>query len=372
MKAGPLEVQDAMHAISLGVGALLISALGAALPCQAAVSPLIASDAPMGAATTSEKTLPSLSGATDWINSQPLAASDLKGRVVVVQFWTYSCINWLRTAPYTRAWAQKYRPDGLIVIGVHSPEFEFEKDVGRVRRAAVSMSLDYPIAVDSRHAVWNAFRNSFWPALYVIDARGRIRHQQFGEGGYAESEQVIQQLLRESGHPGIRQDLLSVTARGAEEPADWQDLRSPETYLGYARAERFASPARTVPDRRQSYAIPTWLGLNNWSLSGDWMVGKEAIRLESAGGRIAFRFHARDLHLVMGSGVTGKTLRFRVLVDGLPPGDSHGLDVNEQGMGTLADHRLYQLIRQKGPIKDHLFEVEFLDAGADAFAFTFG
>lgn len=361
-----------MRATSMAIGAILISAMGWASPGPTTAHPVGAGEQLTLFPAIFERTLPSFTGATDWISSQPLTASDLNGHVVVVQFWTYSCINWLRTAPYVRAWAGKYQRDGLVVIGVHSPEFEFEKNVGRVRTAATTMSLQYPIAVDSSHAIWNAFQNNVWPALYIIDARGRIRHRQFGEGGYTESERVIQQLLRESGRQGVQQDLVRVMGQGHEQAADWNDLRSPETYLGYARAERFASPARTAPDRRQTYTMSSRLGLNAWSLSGDWVVGREAVSLASKGGRIAIRFHARDLHLVMGSGVTGGKSRFRVSVDGLPPGSSHGLDVDEHGVGTLSDYRLYQLIRQEGPIKDHLFEIVFLDSGAEAFSFTFG
>ncbi len=353
-------------------GAILVSLTGWASQGLTEEPSSVAADRVETLATISARTIPSLSGATDWINSQPLKRSELNGKVVVVQFWTFSCINWLRTVPYMRAWFEKYQGDGLIVIGVHSPEFEFEKDVDGIRQATMSNSLEYPVAVDSRHAVWNAFRNNYWPALYVIDSMGRIRHQQFGEGGYAESERGIQTLLRESGRPGVPQDLVSVQGRGAEAAADWKDLRSPETYLGYARAERFVSQVKVAPDRRQYYSAPSQLGLNQWSLAGDWVVGKEAVMLKSTGGRIAFRFHARDLHVVMGSGVTGGALRFRVLIDGSPPASSHGSDVDEKGIGMLSEYRLYQLIRQTGAIRDHVFEIEFPDSGAEVFSFTFG
>jgi thiol-disulfide isomerase/thioredoxin len=357
---------------SVAFGAFLASTTGWASQASIQEPSAIAGETLVTMPALFERAMPSLTGATGWINSQPLSASDLNGKVVVVQFWTYSCINWLRTVPYIRAWQQKYRGDGLIVIGVHSPEFEFEQDVARVRRATSSLAIDYPVAVDSRHAVWNAFRNNYWPALYVIDSRGRIRHQRFGEGGYAESEQVIQKLLREAGRRDIPHDLVSVMGRGVEEAADWRDLRSPETYLGHARAERFVAPVPLAPSSRKDQGVLPQLGLNRWSLSGDWVVGKEAVLLNSAGGRIAVRFHARDLHMVMGTGVIGRSLRFRVLIDGSAPGSSHGTDVDEHGIGMLSDHRLYQLIRQTGTIEDHVFEIEFLDSGAEAYSFTFG
>ena len=319
-----------------------------------------------------EGELPSLGGATEWINSAPLTIASLRGKVVLVEFWTYTCINWLRTLPYVRAWAEKYRDQGLVVIGVHSPEFEFEKDIGNVRRAAKDLRVDHPIAVDSEHAVWRAFGNQYWPALYFVDAQGRIRHHQFGEGKYDRAEMVIQQLLTEAGARGVGGDLVTVEARGLEVAADWSDLKSPENYVGHDRTENFASPGGATLGQRRSYAVPSRLRLNHWALSGEWTVGRQAILLGKANGRIAYRFHARDLHLVMGPAAGAQPVRFRVLIDGQPPGDARGVDVDAQGNGTAAEQRLYQMIRQPKPIADRQFEIEFLDPGVEAFAFTFG
>jgi thiol-disulfide isomerase/thioredoxin len=314
----------------------------------------------------------SLSGATEWLNSQPLTVAGLRGNVVLVDFWTYSCINWIRTLPYVRAWAGKYKHQGLVVIGVHSPEFEFEKSIDNVRRAAKDMRVDYPIAVDSDHAIWRAFKNQYWPALYFVDARGKIRHHYFGEGEYERSERIIQQLLAEAGIGGIDHKLVSVDGRGVEAGADWASLKSPENYLGYERTENFASPGGAVSDKRRVYAAPARLRLNQWALSGEWTVQKQATVLNQANGRIAYRFYARDLHLVMGPAARGTYVRFRVLIDGKPPGAAHGIDVDDQGNGTVSEQRLYQLIRQPKPIADRQFEIEFLDAGVEVFAFTFG
>ncbi len=319
-----------------------------------------------------EGELPSLGSATEWLNSPPLTAAGLRGKVVLIDFWTYTCINWLRSLPYVRAWAEKYKDQGLVVIGVHAPEFAFEKNVDNVRRAAKDMRVDYPIAIDNDYAIWRAFKNQYWPALYFVDAQGHIRHHQFGEGEYAQSETIIQQLLAEAGSGGIGHELVSVDARGAEAAADWGSLQSPENYVGYARTENFASPGGAVLDKRRVYAAPARLRLNNWALSGDWTVAKQATVLNKANGRIAYRFHARDLHLVMGPAARGASVRFRVLIDGQPPGAAHGIDVDDQGNGTAAEQRLYQLIRQPKPIADRQFEIEFLDSGVAAFAFTFG
>jgi thiol-disulfide isomerase/thioredoxin len=328
------------------------------------------------AATTAslpvEGELPSLGGATGWLNSQPLTKDGLRGKVVLVDFWTYTCINWLRTLPYVRAWAGKYKEQGLVVIGVHTPEFRFEKDVDNVRRAVKDRKIDFPVAIDNDYAIWRAFDNHYWPALYVIDAQGRIRHHQFGEGGYEKSERIIQQLLNEAGISGIGDQLAAVDARGVEAEADWVDLKSPENYLGHERTEHFVSPGGAVVDKRRVYAAPARVKLNDWALSGDWTVKKDAVVLNKANGRIAYRFHARDLHLVMGPAVRGASVRFRVLIDGQPPGAAHGIDVDDQGNGTVAEQRLYQLIRQPDPIADRQFEIEFLDPGVEAFAFTFG
>jgi thiol-disulfide isomerase/thioredoxin len=319
-----------------------------------------------------EGELPSLGSATEWLNSQPLTAAGLRGKVVLISFWTYTCINWLRQLPYVRAWAEKYKDQGLVVIGVHTPEFAFERDVENVRWAAKDMRVDYPIAIDNDYSIWRAFNNSYWPALYFVDAQGNIRHHQFGEGEYEQSEMILQQLLEEAGNGGIGHELVSVDARGAEAAADWGSLKTPENYLGYERTENFASPGGAVLDTRRVYATPERLRLNHWALSGDWTVEKQATVLNKANGRIAYRFHARDLHLVMGPAARGTSVRFRVLIDGRPPGAANGIDVDDQGNGTVSEQRLYQLVRQPKPIADRYFEIEFLDSGVEAFAFTFG
>lgn len=318
-----------------------------------------------------EGELATLAHATAWINSEPLTPAALKGRVVLVQFWTYSCINWLRNEPYVRAWAGKYKKAGLVVIGVHSPEFGFEHDLERVRRAAQGYKVDYPVAVDNEFAIWRGFDNQYWPALYFIDASGRLRHQQFGEGEYARSEKVIQKLLSENGAK-IDEGFVTVEGQGVEAAADWSSLASPENYLGYQRTQNFVSPGELKEDQRQRYAAPTRLKLNQWGLSGVWTAGKQVTLANSANGRIVYRFHARDLHLVMGPAVSGTPVRFRVLIDGQPPGSAHGLDVDAQGNGTADEPRLYQLIRQTGRIADREFLIEFLDPGVQAFSLTFG
>ena len=319
-----------------------------------------------------EGELPSFDGATEWLNSPPLTPAGLRGKVVLASFWTYTCINWLRQLPYLRAWAGKYSSQGLVMIGVHTPEFGFEHDSGNVRRAVQEMRIDYPVATDNNYAVWRAFGNNYWPALYFADAQGRLRHHYFGEGGYGQSEMVIQQLLAEAGLAGAGQDLVSVDARGVEAPADWDDLRSPENYTGYERTENFASPGGTVSGEAHVYAAPAMLRLNQWALSGDWTMEEQAIRLNRADGQIACRFRARDLNLVMGRAGSLTGSPFRVLLDGQPPGSAHGIDVDGEGNGTVTEPRLYQLIRQDGPVNDRTFEIAFLDPGAQAFAFTFG
>ena len=319
-----------------------------------------------------EGELPSLGSATEWLNSQPLTAAGLRGKVVLIDFWTYTCINWLRSLPYVRAWAEKYKDHGVVVIGVHSPEFAFEKDLDNVRRAAKDMRVEYPIAIDNDYAIWHAFTNHYWPALYIVDAQGLIRYHQFGEGEYEQSERIIQQLLAEAGIGGIDHELVSVDARGAEAAADWGNLRSLENYVGYERTENFASPGGAVLDKRRVYAAPARLRFNHWALAGDWTVEQQATVLNTANGRIAYRFHARDLHLVMGPAARGTSVRFRVFIDGQPPGAAHGIDVDDQGNDTVTEQRLYQLIRQPRPIADRQFEIEFLDSGVEAFAFTFG
>ena len=319
-----------------------------------------------------EGELPSLDGATGWLNSPPLTPAGLRGKVVLASFWTYTCINWLRQLPYLRAWAGKYSGQGLVLIGVHTPEFPPERDFDNVRRAVQEMQIDYPVATDNNYSVWRAFDNHYWPALYFADARGRLRHHYFGEGGYGQSEMVIQQLLAEAGSAGAGQDLVSVDARGVEAPADWDDLRSPENYTGYERTENFASPGGTVPGEAHVYAVPAELRLNQWGLSGDWTMEEQASTLNKAGGQITCRFRARDLNLVMGRGGSPAAAPFRVLLDGQPPGNAHGIDVDGEGNGTVTEPRLYQLIRQPGPVTDRTFEITFPGPGAQAFSFTFG
>lgn len=319
-----------------------------------------------------EGNLPSLGRATEWLNSQPLTASGLRGKVVLVNFWTYTCINWLRTMPYVRAWGQRYKDQGLVIIGVHTPEFTFEKNLDNVRRAAKELRVDDPIAIDNDRALWDAFSNQYWPALYLVDAKGRIRYHHFGEGRYQQSEAAIRQLLEEAGSAALPSSLVSVTARGAEVAADWGSLQSPETYLGYERTRGFASPGGPARNKPRLYDLPSQLKLNSWGLSGDWSFRKDAVQLNQPGGRIAFRFHARDVHLVMGPAAGRNAVPFRVLLDGESPAHAGGADVDSQGHGTLAEQRLYQLVRQPQPIVDRLFEIEFLDSGAEAFAFTFG
>ena len=311
-------------------------------------------------------------GATGWLNSPPLTPAGLRGRVVLVDFWTYTCINWLRTLPYLRAWADKYQDHGLTVIGVHTPEFGFEHDLDNVRRQVTDLRVDYPVAVDNDYGIWTAFDNHYWPALYFVDAHGQIRHHRYGEGDYEMSEMVLQQLLTEAGSGGIDQDLVSVDPGGVEAAADWASLRSPENYLGYERTDNFVSPTGSILETSYAYAAPARLGLNQWALSGDWTVKRQAIVLNQAEGRILYRFQARDLHLVMGPAEPGTPVRFRIRLDGQPPEAAHGTDIDDQGNGAVTDPRLYQLIRQPGPISDRTFEITFLDPGVQAYAFTFG
>jgi thiol-disulfide isomerase/thioredoxin len=310
--------------------------------------------------------------ATEWLNSQPLTAADLQGKVILIDFWTYSCVNWRRTLPCVRAWADKYKDHGLVVIGVHTPEFEFEKNVDNVRRAAKDMKIDYPIAIDSGREIWRAFNNDFWPALYFVDSQGRIRHHYLGEGRYEQSERIIQQLLAEAGFGGIDHRPVSVHPRGVEAAADLGSMKSPETYVGAERTQNFDSPGGAVLDKPVTYAIPARLMLNHWALAGVWKVDQQAIALQEPNGRIVYRFHARDLNLVMGPAARGASLRFRVLMNGKPPGAAHGSDVDADGNGTSAEQRLYQLIRQPKPIGDRQFEIKFLDPGVQVFSFTFG
>jgi thiol-disulfide isomerase/thioredoxin len=316
--------------------------------------------------------LPTFDGATGWLNSEPVTPKGLRGRVVLIDFWTYTCINWLRTLPYRRAWAAKYADAGLTVIGVHTPEFGFERDVDNVVARSRAFGVEYPIALDSDYGVWQAFSNHFWPALYIADGEGRIRYHHFGEGEYAMAEMVVQQLLIEAGADGVDQDLVAVGPKGFEVPADWHNLRSPETYLAYGRSAGFASPESARFNQPHDYPEPSPLGLNEWAPSGTWTLAQHAAVLNEPGGQIAFQFQARDVNLVMGPVARGASVPFRVRLDGSAPGAGHGFDVDESGSGMLADQRLHQLIRQTGPIAERRIEIEFLEAGAEAYCFTFG
>jgi thiol-disulfide isomerase/thioredoxin len=308
---------------------------------------------------------PPLAGATGWLNSQPLTPAELRGRVVLIDFWTLTCINWLRTEPYIRTWSRTYRNDGLVVVGVHTPEFSFEHELQRVRQATMERGIDYPVALDNHYEVWGAFENHYWPALYFIDTEGRIRDHHFGEGRYEQSERVIQGLL------GVERELVSVEGVGVEAEADWEHLRTPETYLGYARSENFASPGGAALEEHRVYQLPERLGFNNWALAGEWTIGRENVVLEQAGGRIAYRFHARDAHLVLSPGAR-EPIPFRVLLDGEAPGRSHGVDVDEDGSGLLTGGRMYQLVRQHGDVRERTLEISFSQPGAEAYVFTFG
>lgn len=319
-----------------------------------------------------EGILPSLEGGYGWLNSQPLTTAGLRGKVCLIEFWTYTCINWRRQLPYVRAWTEKYKDHRLATIGVHTPEFPFEKNPENVRRAVKETRVDYPVVIDSDYKIWRAFDNEYWPALYFADGQGRIRHHVFGEGEYDKSEQVIQQLLAESGTNNIPSDLVSVRAGGPEAAGDWANLGSGENYVGYQRTENFASPGGPTLDKPHVYSAPPSLNVNHWALSGDWTMQQGAIVLNQSGGRISYQFHARDLHLVMGPGSHGKPVRFRVFIDGQPVSAAHGSDVDAQGNGTVTEPRMYQLIRQSPPIVDRQFEIQFLDAGVEAFSFTFG
>ena len=315
--------------------------------------------------------LPELDGAVKWLNSAPLNGKQLRGKVVLVNFWTYSCINSLRELPYMKTWAAKYEGAGLVVIGVHAPEFGFEKDPGNVKNALAALNITYPIPIDSNHSIWTNFRNEYWPADYFIDGKGRIRYHHFGEGEYEKSESVIQALLKENGALGLDEGFAHIAGNGPEAPPS-NDVRSPETYVGYARTENLASREQIVPDSRYSYEPPARSQLNQWELGGSWRVTGEKAILESAGGKIVFRFHARDLHMVLGPGKNGKPIRFKVTLNGAAPGEDHGSDSAADGSGEVRQPRMYQLIRRKGPFGDASFEIEFLDPGLEAFSFTFG
>ncbi len=309
--------------------------------------------------------MPPLDGATGWLNTTPPGPPDLRGRVVLVQFWTLTCINWLRQEPYVRAWSHAYRDDGLVVVGVHTPEFSFEHDLDGVRRATRERAIDYPVAADNGYEIWSAFANHYWPALYFVDAEGVVRDQHFGEGRYAESERVLQRLL------GVEREPVAVAGTGVEAEADWEHLRTPETYLGYGRGTGFASPGGATFDGPGRYELPARLRLNTWGLSGAWTIGREMTSSAQPGARLAHRFHARDAHAVLARSAP-EPVPFRVLVDGAPPGAAHGVDVDADGHGMLDDGRLYSLVREPGAVRERTLEVELSAAGAQAYALTFG
>jgi hypothetical protein len=319
-----------------------------------------------------KEVLASLNGSTGWVNSSPIKSNDLRGKVVLVDFCTYTCINWMRTIPYLRAWSKKYKDQGLVTVGIHTPEFVFEQNLKNVRREIGYMNIDYPIATDNNYAVWQEFDNAYWPALYLVDATGVIRHHQFGEGGYEQIERMIQKLLIESGSEAVNHDLVDVKGIGVEAAPDWSNLKSPENYTGVERTENFMSPGGAALEMSRSYNPPANLQLNQWALSGEWTFKKQSVLLNRKNGRIVYRFHSRDLHMVMGSINGEKEIRFRILVDGKPIGSGHGVDVDDKGYGTVKGQRLYQLIRQSSPIIEREFEIEFFDEEAEVFSFTFG
>jgi thiol-disulfide isomerase/thioredoxin len=345
------------------------------LVCWIGAVALICGIVAIASGAEDEGPMPDLGGAVAWLNSPSLSSKALRGKVVLVNFWTYSCINSLRELPYMKAWAAKYKDAGLVVIGVHSPEFGFEKDPANVKIPVSDLNVTYPVPIDSNQSIWSAFHNEYWPADYFIDAKGRIRYHHFGEGEYEKSERVIQELLRENGAASLNSSPVRITAAGAEAPPS-DDVRSPETYVGYARTENFASPDRMARDSRKTYSLPVRLALNQWGLGGSWNAGAESGTLESAPGRIVFRFHSRDLHMVLGPAKNGTPVRFKVKLNGVAPGDDHGSDSAADGSGEVRQPRMYQLIRQKGSIHDVIndvtFEIEFLDPGVEVFSFTFG
>jgi cytochrome c biogenesis protein CcdA/thiol-disulfide isomerase/thioredoxin len=356
-----------------GIEQALVSRLAGKSPSRNEQQPgaMKVADQPTGTLPV-EGNLPPLDGAVQWLNSPPLDTQALKGKVVLVDFWTYSCINCLRTLPYVKAWAEKYRDQGLVVIGVHAPEFAFERNVANVTKAMKELGINYPVAIDNDFKVWRAFNNEYWPAHYFADAQGRIRYHHFGEGEYAESERVIQQLLREAGNTKVADGLINASAEGVQLAPDKNEAKSPETYVGYQRMEHFVPDASLVPDKISAYSAPSQLALNDWGLDGQWKVGPERATSGAPTSRIVYRFHARDLHLVLGPGADGQPVRFRVLIDGKPPGDAHGMDVAADGTGNVTEQRLYQLVRQTGGVTDRTFSIEFLDPGVSAYAFTFG
>lgn len=365
-KTAPLLAKAPVAATALAL------TLGLAPLCGALAAPAtaLAQSAP---ALDREGRMPSLSGATRWLNSPPLTRAGLKGKVVLVDFWTYSCINCLRELPYINAWADKYKPYGLVVIGVHAPEFDFEKNIDNIQKAMSRYHITFPVAVDNDLTIWSAFDNHYWPAAYFIDAKGQIRHHTFGEGGYAASERVIQELLTEAGAKNVPTSIVSVDGTGAQQEGDFKDMLSPETYVGYARAQHFAATGGAIQDSAADYVTDTAaLGLNDWGLEGNWTVGAEHARLNKPGGQVIFRFHARDLHLVMGPGPDGKPVHFKVTIDGHAPGMQHGSDIDAEGNGTVTGQRLYQLVRQTGPVTNHTFSITFTEPGVQVYSFTFG
>jgi thiol-disulfide isomerase/thioredoxin len=340
-----------------------VCAMGVCVPLlQAQERPSIVGSAPLFG----------LSGGTGWINSPALTAKQLKGKVVLVDFWDYSCINCIRAIPYVRAWAEKYKDSGFVVIGVHTPEFDVEKQVPNVQKAVTKFGITYPVVLDNNQSVWDAFHNQAWPAHYFIDAKGKVRYEHFGEGEYDQSERWIQELLKEANGTSASPSAVKVDGQGVQASADFRDVRSPETYIGYARAERFSSPGGIKRDTDQFYSRPTSLHLNEWGLMGNWTNHKQVAVLTSARGEIVFRFHARDLHLVLGSIADGRPVRFHVTIDGQVPGENHGEDTDTQGNGVVKEHRLYQLVRQRGLVTDRTLAIEFEDPGVQAFSFTFG
>ena len=345
----------------------LINALGPQKPATGIVNA-----ASSQAILADEGPMPELNGAVAWLNSAPLTRESLRGKVVLIDFWTYSCINCLRALPYVEAWSERYKDAGLVVIGVHTPEFAFEKEQSNVEKAVRDLKVNYAVAIDSDYKIWQAFNNQYWPAHYFIDGKGRIRYHHFGEGEYDESERVIQQLLKENGVTSLSAGITNVPATGVEAAPAGDNVRSPETYIGYQRAENFASVQPLAQDSRKIYVPRNRLSLNQWALGGSWTVSPESAVLQAGSGKIVFRFHARDLHLVLGPSKDGKPVRFKVTLDGTAPGEDHGSDTDPNGVGTVQGHRLYQLIRQKGAVEDRTFEIEFLDPGVQAFAFTFG
>ena len=359
-------------ATTLAAAGLGMISLGRSQSGKKGAASLPSTNSPSTSLPSAKGVLNSLKNANGWINSNPLSATSLAGKVVLIDFCTYSCINWLRTLPYIRAWSEKYKDQGLVVIGIHTPEFEFEHNLENVRPALKAMKVEYPIAIDNDRSIWNAFDNQYWPALYLLDSHGRVRYHRFGEGDYVQGEKTIQQLLSETRAGNISQELVSINAPGIEAAADWNSLGSGENYLGYQRTEHFSSPGGQVPDKHFAYNIPNVLTLNQWALSGDWTMQEHVILLNQPQGQIGYQFHARDLHIVMASADKTKPIRFKVLIDGQQPGAAHGIDTNEEGLGSVSEPRLYQLIRQPGPITDRRFTIEFLEPGLEAFSFTFG